>query len=164
MNTTKLICLPLLLSVVLTCGCDVVTGGRVSAERQAAKQQTATQRNEIEVLKDQNSQLTKMLEESESKLADRTSKLELVNQQLEELLAAKNELTARLAEANRQLVTVGEVAGQLEAAFKTNTENIEKQIQALGQMVPPTATDQHVEHDPTAEQTAETSDDHGGGH
>jgi DNA repair exonuclease SbcCD ATPase subunit len=158
MNNTQLKILLMLLLTVLSCGCDVVTGGRARAERVASLQKAAELHSEIEMLKDQNSQLTKMLEESESKLAEKTSELEQAQQQLQESLAANAALQTRLSETDARLVEVGALANQIQESFQANTASLEKQIQALGQMLPQAAGT--GEQDSPAEQTAENSDDH----
>lgn len=146
-----------LMSTVLICGCDVVTGEKARVSQIKAIALTS----EIETIKDQNDQLTKMLEESESKLAVKASKLEQTDQQLQDALAANAELETRLSATNGRLQKAGELAGQIETSFKENIASLEKQIQSLGQILPQTADATVAQHDPAAEQTAENSDDHG---
>lgn len=159
MNPTQLTILPVLISAVFVCGCDLVSGGKVGAERNASEHEAAVLNQEIETLKDQNSQLTKMLEESERKVAEISSTLEQNEKQLQESRAANAALEAQLAETNNRLRELGELASQIQASWRANTVSLEEQIKSLAEMLPQTSAAQQAADHPKAEQTAENSDD-----
>lgn len=153
MNITQSAGLLILTAVILVTGCDVITGEKAKVAEVKLRSQTEELSAEISSLKDQNSQLTQMLEEAEMRLAEKTTALEATLRESEQ---AKQELQTSLTESKEQFLQVSVIAQGIREDLETNNANLQAKLSALELLSSTQSNDQAA--DPLAEKTSDHSD------